>query len=133
MDRVFLDANVLVSAAKNGRRARQLLAYAKRGGCELLYCEYVVSESLRHLTDAEIQGLSELLPTMTLVPDATSKKPPVPIKPKDAPVLMAAIEAKATHLLTRDNAHFRSYFNQTVEGVMVRWADHYIRENCVER
>jgi uncharacterized protein len=34
---------------------------------------------------------------------------------KDVPILLAAIEARATHLLTGDFRHFGSYFGKRVE------------------
>jgi hypothetical protein len=38
---------------------------------------------------------------------------------KDSPILLAAIEAGATHLLTGDKKHFGKYFGQKVGGVLV--------------
>ena len=38
---------------------------------------------------------------------------------KDRPILLAAIEAKATHLVTGDVAHFGKYFGTEILGVTV--------------
>jgi hypothetical protein len=38
---------------------------------------------------------------------------------KDQPILLAAIDGGATHLLTGDWTHFGPYFRQAVAGVMI--------------
>jgi hypothetical protein len=43
----------------------------------------------------------------------------VSLPKKDIPILLAAIEARATHLLTGDFRHFGSYFGKRVEGILV--------------
>jgi len=46
---------------------------------------------------------------------------------KDVPSLLAAIEARATHLLTGDLRHFGSYFGKRVEGILVLPPGEYLR------
>jgi predicted nucleic acid-binding protein len=46
---------------------------------------------------------------------------------KDLPILLAAIEAKATHLLTVDKKHFGRLRGQTVQGVLVLTPGDYLR------
>jgi uncharacterized protein len=38
---------------------------------------------------------------------------------KDAPILLAAIAARATHLITGDVRHFGPYFGKQIEGILV--------------
>ncbi len=41
------------------------------------------------------------------------------IRPKDEPIISAAIAAKATHLLTGDKQDFGPFFGLTIQGVKV--------------
>jgi uncharacterized protein len=38
---------------------------------------------------------------------------------KDIPILLAAIDGAATHLLTGDREHFGPYYRQEVAGVLI--------------
>src|SRR5205814_10340595 len=46
---------------------------------------------------------------------------------KDAPILLAAIEARASHLLTGDTRHFGPYFGRKIEGIAIVLPGAYIR------
>lgn len=48
---------------------------------------------------------------------------------KDRPILLAAISASASHLITGDIAHFGSFFGKAVEGVIVMTPGDYLGEN----
>jgi len=55
-------------------------------------------------------------------------RPSVPGFPeKDAPILLAAMEAQATHLVTGDVRHFGPYFGRTVQGVLVVTPAEYLK------
>src|SRR5258708_8164423 len=51
----------------------------------------------------------------------------VSLPDKDVAILLAAIEARATHLLTGDLRHFGSYFGKRVEGILVLPPGEYLR------
>src|ERR1700692_2717153 len=44
---------------------------------------------------------------------------PFPCRNKDVPIILAAIEARATRLLTGDVRHFGPYFGKNVGGVQI--------------
>jgi uncharacterized protein len=102
VDRVFLDANVLFSAAyrpNSGLRRLWSLPDVTR-----LTSAYATAEARRNLATVEQRAdLTSLLAALTILPDALE---PLPIPPtitlpaKDRPILGAAIHAQATHLLT---------------------------------
>jgi hypothetical protein len=46
---------------------------------------------------------------------------------KDAPILLAAIEARATHLLTGDIRHFGQYLGKKIEGIAIALPGEYLR------
>jgi predicted nucleic acid-binding protein len=45
---------------------------------------------------------------------------------KDRPILLAAMEARATHLITGDLRHFGSYFGKTIEGIVIVTPSQYL-------
>lgn len=121
MKRVFLDANVLFSAAY--RETTGLLRLWRLDGVELLTSDYAVQEATANLTDAAQHArLTELLKTMLLIRHSVAASAlPVGIHlpEKDVPILLGAIRARATVLLTGDNSHFGRYFGKTVAGVRI--------------
>jgi hypothetical protein len=50
----------------------------------------------------------------------------IQLPPKDQPILLAAIQAKCTHLLTGDRKHFGQYFQQSIGGVRVLTVRDYL-------
>jgi predicted nucleic acid-binding protein len=128
VDRIFLDANVLFSAAyRSDSRLHQLW---KLPNLELLTSTYAVQEARVNLPDDERRGrLEKLLESLTVVVTVADRPQPkgVDLPVKDRPILFAAIAARATHLLTGDTDHFGRYFYQTVEGVLILPPSEYLR------
>ncbi len=121
MKRVFLDANVLFSAA--WREENGLLKLWRLAGVALVTSAYAAREAEINLPDdAQRQRLRHLLQRVDVLPPATAL-PPLPsgvhLPAKDAPILQAAIAADATVLLTGDVTHFGPYFGKRLGGVQV--------------
>jgi predicted nucleic acid-binding protein len=119
VDRIFLDANVLLSAAWRSAAAIQRLWRLE--GVELLSSGYAVEEARRNLeTPAQRGRLTRLLRRVHLVePEHFTLPRGVRLPDKDLPILLAAIDGGATHLLTGDWEHFGPYFRQEVGGVLI--------------
>lgn len=120
MKRVFLDANVLFSAAWRADAGLARLLMLK--DCELLSSRYACEEARRNLpTPEQRQRLAQLTAGIQLVADVTSGELPagIVLPEKDRPILLSAIRAKATHLLTGDRQHFGALYGQVVSGVSV--------------
>lgn len=120
MNRVFLDANVLFSAA--WRENSGLLRLWQSSDTTLLTSRYAFEEARRNLeTEEQRQRLVRLMLDIQLVPDrAYGDFPPGVFLPeKDRPILLAAIQAQATHLLTGDKRHFGSLYGQSISGVLI--------------
>ncbi len=122
MDRIFLDANVLFSAAylENSGLGRLW----RLEDAELLSSAYAVEEARRNLAldrPPALARLERLTPKLTLVnPPVDLELPPrVRLDSKDRPILLAAIHGKADFLLTGDGRHFGHLYGRRVEGVMV--------------
>ena len=119
MDRLFLDANVLLSAAWRPGAALQRLW--RLDGVELLSSGYAVAEARRNLETAAQRGrLTRLLRRVHLIePEHFTLPRGIRLPEKDLPILLAAIDGGATHLLTGDWEHFGPYFRQGIGGVVI--------------
>jgi predicted nucleic acid-binding protein len=122
LDRIFLDANVLFSAAflENSGLARLW----QLEDAELLSSAYAVEEARRNLALDRPPGvirLERLTPKLTLVnpPGGLGLPAYVRIDIKDRPILVAAIHGKANFLLTGDGRHFGHLFGKRIDGVTV--------------
>lgn len=126
MDRLFLDANVLFSAAcKPDARVFRLW----RLNDVILICSWYATEEARfNLPERSQQRLTELVAKLEFA-DAGNRPLPrgVDLPEKDRPILLAAIEAKADYLLTGDLHHFGRYFGKKIEGVTVMLPGQYLK------
>lgn len=123
--RIFLDANILFSAARTAGAVRQLLALADAAGHELWADVYVFEEARRNLAakaPAALPALEALTTSIVIggLPDSRAPLPEVPLLPeKDRPVLAAAIHHRCDVLVTGDRSHFGALYGNTIQGVAV--------------
>jgi uncharacterized protein len=126
-DRVFLDANVLFSAAyREGSAVKRLW---EATDVTLLSSPYAIEEANRNLEERDARTrLQTLVVALEIVPDVAGGEVPrgVILPAKDLPILLAAIAAQATHLLTGDRAHFGPYFGRRIAGVLMQRPGDYI-------
>lgn len=123
--RVFLDANVLFSAAKSEGAVREFLRLLLDGGHECWVDHYVVIEARRNLgaKDPEmLKVLETLLARLRIcsvqAPDSTLAEV-VWLPQKDRPVLAAAIRLRCDALLTGDRRHFGAAYGKVFGGVTI--------------
>ena len=123
--RIFLDANILFSAAKSKGAIRQLLERLIKAGHECCVDGYVLEEARRNLALKAPPGLTvleALLVEMHLAPvqpgDATLEAA-LPLPEKDRPVLAAAIRQRCAALVSGDRTHFGRHYGKTVQGVTI--------------
>jgi uncharacterized protein len=118
--RLFLDANVLVSAAwKPDSKVAQIWAIPN---VELITSNYVVEECRRNLPSEEQRTrLREFLAAVRIHEFASNpvlaNAPPLPAK--DQPVLAAAVLTRSDFLVTGDMKHFGACYGSTLEGVRI--------------
>ena len=120
MDRLFLDANILFSAAY--RPGAGLPGLWRLRDVQPITSDYALEEARVNLPDqSQHVRLSKLVRTMKVVPDFPDRPLPqgVILPDKDRPILLAAIAANATHLLTGDFTDFGRYYGWSVEGVLI--------------
>ena len=118
---VFLDANILFSAALPGSRMGWLLGVLfDRAKC--LTNAYAVEEARRNLelkAPKALSGLQALVDRCELAGGIEFTKESVNLKAKDMPILGGAIDGEATHLLTGDERDFGEWFGKRIEGVKI--------------
>jgi len=128
VDRLFLDANVLFSAAYRADAGVQRLWHLKT--CSLLTSDYAIQEALRNLSPAEQQArLDALLERVERVPAvsvASDARGGIQLREKDWPILGGAVAAGATHLITGDRRDFGPFFGTTLFGVTILPPSRYL-------
>jgi len=134
MDRVFVDASVLFSAAY--RVDSKLKSLWKRKKVHLITSVYAAEEAGRNLEDeAQLLRLYELLRSMEIIGSTPAGPLPdeVRLPEKDAPILLAAIQAQCTHLVTSDKRHFGPYFGRMIAGVRILPPGEYLHGSAQGR
>lgn len=125
--RLFLDANVLFSAALrpegNARALFRLARPAKAALCSSAFAVEEASRNLRVKRPEASAGLAALLAGIEIAgaPSAVAMKTAATfgLAAKDLPILAGAIAARAQLLVTGDRRHFGSLFGTTVAAVQV--------------
>lgn len=129
MDRLFLDANVLFSAAY--RADAGLLRFWKIRDVTLCSSRYAVEEARVNLGQPEqkkrLTTLAERLEIVEAAGGDDARLSGIFLPEKDLPILRAAIAARATHLITGDIKHFGAYFGQKADEVLVMSPSGYLR------
>src|SRR5262245_2385081 len=129
MDRLFLDANVLFSAAYHLNAGP--LQFWRLKNVALCSSHYTLEEARINLTqDVQRHRLEKLVTVIQFFDSIPRSLPPEIILPdKDLPIFQAAMAVRATHLITGDVRHFGRYFNKTIEGIVVLSPADYLKKS----
>jgi len=131
---LFLDANVLFSSAYEPDAS--LRRFWSLPDVRILSSAYAVEEARRNLSTVEHRArLQELLTDVRVSMHASMERRAiegVQLPEKYWPILLAAIDAGATHLLTGDVRHFGNLYQERVEGVLVLRPAAYLRSTAVD-
>jgi uncharacterized protein len=123
--RIFLDANILFSAAKSDGAVRLLLNLLRRAGHECCVDGYVTEEARRNLAAkapgslADLEALLSRLRTQGTQHADAALEATLPLPEKDRPVLAAAIRHGCAALVTGDRSHFGALYGKTLHGVAI--------------
>ena len=133
MDLVFLDANILFSAAYGSPGLRRLWDLAAEGHSRLLTSAQAVEEARRNLdTPDQRRRLTRYVRRVEIVPQPPDGPCPLDLPPEDRLIFLAAAAAHATHLLTGDARHFGAGYGRRVQGVRVLRPGEYLKERIQE-
>jgi predicted nucleic acid-binding protein len=123
--RIFLDANILFSAAKSDGAVRLLLNLLLEAGHECCVDGYVVEEARRNLAAKSPEGVAALETLVSRMHKAeiqhadAALEAELPLPEKDRPVLAAAILHGCEALVTGDRSHFGPLYGKTIRGVKI--------------
>ncbi|MFI5025841.1 MAG: putative toxin-antitoxin system toxin component, PIN family [Solirubrobacterales bacterium] len=123
--RIFLDANILFSAAKSAGAIRRLLELLRGAGHECWVDGFVIAEARRNLelkAPSSLMVLDQLLPSLRVA--AIQVRDPeldreLPLVEKDRPILAAAIQLHCDALVTGDRTHFGELYGRSIRGVTI--------------
>ena len=125
--RLFLDANVLFTAAHNPEgRSAAIFQLARGGVCRLVTSPHALEEAKRNLGlkyPALVDALEQLVTLASVEPEAHSTDVGWALEqglpPKDAPILAAAAHARCDVLVTGDRTHFGHLYGRRFRGIEV--------------
>ena len=132
MIRLFLDANVLFTAAHNPYgKAALIIDLGGRGQWEVMSCSYAIEEARRNIVikfPDHLKRFETLMTGVIKVPSRPGRNGPSLLPEKDRPILEAAIHCKATHLLTGDIKDFGPFMNHPslTGGVLIQTVSEFL-------
>ena len=121
--RIFLDANVLFTAAYNpSGRARLLIDQLET---KIITSDYAAEEARKNIHAKKpeaLEDLEKLLSQIAILPSVNGPVCPIALPEKDRPIFLAALANKATHLLTGDKKDFGCHMNNPKKtyGVVIQ-------------
>lgn len=133
MNRLFLDANVLFTAAHNpSGKAAFLIHAAAEGFWQVVTCGYALEEVRRNLQRKfpdRLPNLDGLIERVEQVPAVRGDGCPIALRDKDKPIYQAALACGATHLITGDRRDFGPFMNapKTTGGLIIQTAADYLQ------
>ncbi|MBI3541617.1 MAG: hypothetical protein HY073_05725 [Deltaproteobacteria bacterium] len=117
VDRVFLDANILFTAAYNPEGlAASLISHSSHLHIKIMTSRYALDEALYNLqlkNPEAVPRLEKILKKIQVVDvpvNITSN--PLDLPADDIPIFQAALETQSSHLLTGDKKAFGVWMNQ---------------------
>ena len=127
--RIFLDANILFSAAKSDGSIRQLLRHLKLANHALVAESHVEAEASRNIAaKADAQAVSDLDALLSQIEVSTVqfahsmptlKAAALWLHEKDRPVMLAALALVCDVPVTGDSTHFEPGYGKRFECVTV--------------
>ena len=124
--KLFLDANVLVTAAHNPNgKAALVIELSRWESWSLATSAYAREEAIRNLerkAPEAIVRMNTVLKSLRVVEHRLDMPFPVALVEKDRPIFQAALGWGASHLLTGDLKHFGPMMNQPskTRGIVVQ-------------
>lgn len=122
--RLFLDANVLFTAAHNTHgKAALVIELGATGHWEVFSSKFAIEEARRNLYIKYPQCLETcgaIEASLHLAEHQPGLRSPEGLPAKDRPIFQAALACGATHLLTGDLKHFGAFLDRPDETYGIR-------------
>lgn len=135
MKRLFLDANILFTAAHNPTgKAAFVIDLGQSGFWRLATSVYAAEEARRNLARKFPDGLLRLdamLAAMAVMPDAPDLPCPDDLAEKDRPIFRAALACGADVLLTGDLRDFGFLMNapEKTGGLLIQTVANFLQDS----
>ena len=132
MHRLFLDANVLFTAAHNpDGKAASLFDFLDLKRWELQSSAFAIAEAQRNIAAKYppcAARLETLIEKLAVVGQPARLSIGITLPEKDQPIYLAALACGATHLLTGDWQHFGRFMNrpQATDGIVIQTVAEYL-------
>lgn len=132
MNRLFLDANVVFTAAHNpSGKAALLIELGDAGRWRVFTSSYALAEARHNLRlkyPECLSRLDDLAPRMKFLDPKSETRCPLVLPEKDQPIFLAAIACRATHLLTGDIKDFGPFMNRPRQtaGIVIQTVAEYL-------
>lgn len=129
---VFLDANVLFTAAHNpSGKSVLIVELGTKGHWRTTTSTLAVEEARRNLDihfPACIPELESLLRGIDVVASVSGPSCPIDLPKKDQPIFLTALKCRATHLLTGDIRHFGPFMKDPSKtgGMTIMTASNFL-------
>lgn len=122
--RLFLDANVLFTAAHNPLgKAALVIQFEDRGSWKLFSSKFALEEARRNLERKfpdHLERLTTFESRIQFIEHQPNQAFPDGLAHKDQPIFQAALACRATHLLTGDLKDFGPFMNRPGETFGIR-------------
>lgn len=134
MKRIFLDANVLFTAAHNPRgKAAFIVELGREGHWELYSSDYALAEARRNLKikfPEYLPAFDILLGSVKTIKHHEIATRLPGLAKKDQPIFQAAMKCSATHLITGDIKDFGLFMNKPGEtfNIRIQTASDFLKE-----
>lgn len=133
MLRLFLDANVLFTAAHRPEGKAAFPWMGAAGRWQLMSSAYALEEARRNVSlkfGDSLARLESLAAAIELVPQTVAPPLPLVLPDKDQPIWATALAARATHLLTGDLNDFGPHMNQpeATGGIVIQTVAQFLAQ-----
>ena len=123
---LFLDANVLFTASISpDGTSRALVRLSAMGACRLAASPFAIDEAGRNVALKRAAHFADLDEVLACIESLADAHPALStwagryVVAKDAPILAAAVAARADVLVTGDRRHFGHLFGRAVHGTRI--------------
>lgn len=114
--RIFLDANILFTAAHNSKgKAALLIELGRQGYWKLFTSAYAKEEARRNLEikyPDRLTAFAQQLESIVIFEAGSESRYLEGLSSKDQPIIRAALACQATHLVTGDIKDFGPFMNR---------------------